>query len=302
MSKEQIETSFRSEFDIENEKTMLEEYLDLSLREILILFFIMRFPSEVQKNSLREEVNNNLRKGFSPSSFYNILDKLEKKKLIVVNKEGKIVKVTTKADEVIFELSRMTLIGMIDFKNMTEGVIPRVLQKVGVTHFTKTLVINLEIMMNVSVLNMIHEITDNMFILSTPQEFKRYQLRGLEGSIRQSSIIDNRIREANDFFDSILIIGYQCYIDYSEKLKLLLQNELKRVLNKNGLIFLVSDTHPQIKEEHFLFDMINKIIGTTDFISIVKKDELLQDIESLGFSNPDAIEYKGMIVGWGKLL
>ena len=302
MSKEQIESSFRSEFDIKNEKTMLEEFLDLSLREIIILFFIMRFPGEVQRNSLREEVNNYLRKGFSPSSFYNILDKLEKKKLIIVE-GGKIVRATKKADEVILELNRMTLIGQIDFKNMTENIVPLVLQKVGVRKFTKTLVINLEIMMNVTVLNILNnEIAENMFILSTTPEFKRYQSRGLSESIKQSSLIDNKIREANDFFDSILILGYKCFIDYPEKMKLLLQNELKRVLRKDGLIFLVSDTHPQIKEEHFLFDMINNILNAPDFISLVKKDELLQDIESLGFSNPDKIEYKGMIVGWGKLL
>lgn len=310
--------SIRTILDIENEQNILEEFLDLSLREILVLFFIMRYPGEIQRNALREEVNDYLKKDFSPSSFYNILDKLEKKDLIII-KEGKIAQVTDRAKSIIFELNRITLICQIDFRSMTERLIPQIIHKLEISPlpaiknrmvnissgkkiFASALVINLEIMMDVNVLNVIQEnITDNLFVLSTSIEFKRFQSRGLQENIQQSNIIGNKIREVNEFFDAVIVIGYMHLDKYPEKTKDLLLNDLKRVLKKQGLLFLVSDTHPQIKGEHFLSNMLNKLILETDFLAIIDKEELMKDIVELGFKNQDAIEYNGMIVGWGVL-
>lgn len=318
MSKLQTEGSIRIELDIENEENILEKFLDLSLREILLLFFIMRFPGEILRNALREEVNDYLKKDFSTSSFYNILEKLEKKKLIIV-KDGKIVQVTEQAKKIIFELNRLTLICQIDFRGITENIIPLVLNRLGNSSipaiseriknsssgtriFSQTLILNLEIMMDVNVLNAIKDsITEKLFVLSTVTEFKRYQSRGLDEKIQQSQILDEKIREANEFFDAIIIIGYTSLSKYPEKTKLLLMNELKRVVKRGGILFLVSDIHPEIKGEHFVLDMVNKLIRNADFLAIINKDDMLNDIAELGFTNHDAIEHKGMIVGWGIL-
>ncbi len=318
MSKSQVESSIRTELDIENEENILEKFLDLSLREILLLFFIMRFPGQIQRNSLREEMNDYLKKDFSPSSFYNILEKLEKKGLIIV-KDGKIAQVTDLAKELIFELNRLTLICQIDFRSLTEGIIPLVLQKLtrstvpeikrrmeysksGKKLFPQTLVLNLEIMMNVNLLNAIKEtITDRLFVLSTVTEFKRYQSRGLIENIQKSNMIENRIREPNEFFDAVIIIGYTRLSNYPNKTQQLLTEELKRVVKKGGILFLVSDIHPQIKSEHFISEVINKLLKEADFLAIINKEDMLKDIAQLGFTTQDAIEYKGMIIGWGML-
>ena len=315
MSKSGLESSIRIELDIANENNLLEKFLDLSLREILLLFFIMRYPGEIQRNALREEVNDYLKKDFSPSSFYNILEKLEKKGLIVI-KDGKIINVTEEAKTIIFELNRLTLICQIDFRSITEGIVPLILKKLSTSVtpaiqqkfsqgnekvFSETLILNLEIMMDVNVLNVLKEnITEKMFILSTENEYKRYQARGLEEGIHQSALFDNKIREANEFFDSIIVIGYSSLSKYPEKMKLLLKEELKRVLKKGGLLFLVSDMHPQIKDDqHFLTKMINKLINQTDFLAIINKEDLFDDLQELGFKHYDALDHNGMIVGWG---
>lgn len=316
-SKTQTESSLRVELEIPTEKNILEEFIDLSLREILVLFFIMRYPGKMLRNSLREEVNDYLKKDFNPSSFYNILEKLEKKDLIIVE-DGKIVQVTQKASDIISELNRLTLICQIDFRGMTENIIPLILERInsspltkqkiqnfnpqGNKIFSRTLVINLEIMMDISVLNTIHEqITENLYILSTANEFKRYQARGLSEDIQQSQIIGTKIRETNEFFDSVIIIGYTCLSKYPEKMGILLKNDLKKVMKKGSILFLVSDTHFRVKGEHFLVDLINKIMVESDFLAVTEKEELFTDIQELGFKNHDALELNGMIVGWGYL-
>lgn len=319
-NKGQVDSSLRVELEIPVETNIIEKFLDLSLREILVLFFIMRYPGKLQISSLREEVNDYLQKDFSTSSFYNIIEKLsEKKNLIVINDDGKIADVTENAKKIIEELNRLTLICQVDFRGMTENLIPEILDKLGDIQlpegqkvsdlrttgqklFTNTLVLNLEIMMDVSVLNTIMDkITDHLFILSTPNEFKRYQARGLSPAIEQSQIIQSNIREANDFFDAIIIIGFNCLSAYPKKMNKFLNSELKRVLKKGGMLFLVSDTHFNIKEKHFLVDLLNKIMIKSDFLAVTEKTSLYEDIEELGFKNPDAIEHNGMIVGWGYL-
>ena len=317
-NKAQTDSSLRVELEIPIEKNVLEEFLDLSLREILVLFFIMRYPGRMQKNSLREEVNDYLKKDFSTSSFYNMMDKLETKGLIVIT-DGKIANVTENAKKIIEELNRLTLICQIDFRGMTQDLIPQIINKLGnfqppnkqrvselVTEgqkvFSNTLAINLEIMMDVSVLNTIMEgVTDQLFILSTPNEFKRYQARGLSKNIQQSQIIDSTIREGNEFFDAVIIIGYTCLDNYPKKMETLLKKELLRVVKKGGVLFLVSDTHFNIKGHHFLAELLNKIMTKSDFLAITEKKSLYEDIIELGFKNPDAIEHNGMIVGWGFL-
>lgn len=156
--------------------------------------------------------------------------------------------------------------------------------------------------MDIKVLNTLYEqVTDNLFILSTLDEFKRYQARGLFEAIRQSQIIGTKIRETNEFFDAVILIGYTKLSKYPDNLEILLKNDLKRVMKKGGLLFLVSDTHFKVKGNHFLADLINKIMIESDFMGITEKDALFKDIKELGFNNPDSIELNGMIVGWGNL-
>lgn len=313
-SKKSSESSLRVELDLPIEENLLEEYLDLSLREILILFFIMRYPGEMLRNSLREEVNDYLKKDFSASSFYNILEKLQGRGLITI-KDGKIDGKTDKAENIIRELNRLTLICQIPFRNMTDNIIERIKVKLSnlevfASQITssnqkllkKTLVINLEILMDITVLNTILDtVTEQLFILSTPNEFKRYQARGLSSEIQQSQIIESNIREANEFFDSVIIIGFTSLSKYPEKMKNLLKNELKRVMQGGGMIFIVSDTDFQIHGHHFLGDVLNNIMSKSDFLAITEKSHLFNDIEEMGFKNPDAEELNGMIVGWGFL-
>ena len=89
--------------------------------------------------------------------------------------------------------------------------------------------------------NQISKLAKDTYILSTDNEFINLQTRSLNGNIFQSKIVvgEGKIREADNFFDAVMYLGYKTMKNSPEMFKKLMKDSY-RVIKKNGYLFLSS--------------------------------------------------------------
>jgi DNA-binding PadR family transcriptional regulator len=282
-----------------NETIEVDDILDLEIKDLFVLYIIKRFSQEIIRNTLREEIKSFLGIEISTSSFYNLLNKLEKKGLIIYNTNTKRISTTKKAEEVFFEVTKFTLLGQVNFVNLATDIIPLVLKKIQKKALNKVLLINFENILDIQLMNLIKQISSELFILVDDNDFKRLKTRGLREEIQQSKFQGGRFREPNEFFDSVIILGYDCVKNREISLIDTLIEDLKRIIIPGGNVFFVSNTEIESEEDHFLITNMKNLLENNFHLPYAEKEELLKEIELIGLKNIDSVMKSGVIVAWG---
>lgn len=279
-----------------------EEFFDLSFRDLFILFIIIRNNGVIGRNTFREMVNSYLKIELKPSSFYNLLNKLEEKKLITYSEEDKKISVTDLVPLIFTEITKMSFLGLIDTKNLITKLIGKILPKIEKSGYDTILLVPLEPVIDVDIYNQISNLAKDTYILSTDSEFKNLQTRSLNGNIFQSKIVvdEGKIREADNFFDAVMYLGYKTMKNSPETFKKLMKDSY-RVIKKNGYLFLSSFLEVDAITDHIFLTYFRTVFSHNAIIDFVKEEDLLSDLKVIMQTNikVQVIKEDGMIVGWG---
>ncbi len=289
----------------------IETVLDLSVTQIIMLQILGQNLKIPVRFALLQDLNEFIldpKHEISPSSFYNSLKKLEglgllekiKGKDNVGKKIG--LKSTSKAQQAIRLINKLTLPWAVSLNELYSNMIPELIQKVGLPTEESEKAENLFILSFDGRMdpNMFRYFQDNwskeIYFLADDITAKKLKKRGITG-FRQSRFT-NKIREANDFFDACCLYHYQrdknnYGIEYQELLK-----EVNRVMQPGGA--LVAQTlAPLPKVGNIYIDSLSELYNSQPFFYSCKEEDLIQDLNDAGFKDIDSMEYKGVIFSWG---
>jgi len=308
----------------------IADFIDLSLVDVLTLQFLVRHSEPVVRHTLYREVLRFLenikspledidstkltkserryynflkdKKLLSTSSFYNNLNNLEKRGLILsnYNKKGKIetIEITNLTNPLLKEILKH----FVSFGVRTEEpamlmIKDEILKRIGKKEFENTLVVWLNFYLDFQILRMVYNLTDNLFILSYDDYSKELLEKGLE-NVNFSSIYNDLIREPNNIFD---ITFFPFYSKNSSLNGLTLTDLLKeavRVTQKDGVILITAQsTIPNV--HGVLISNLIKLYRKANQQTIYSIEELEQDLIDAGVEKTDVFEYQGELIGIG---
>jgi len=289
----------------------IETVLDLSVTQIIMLQILAQNLKLPVRFTLLQDLNEFIldpKHEISPSSFYNSLKKLEglgllekiKGKDNVGKKIG--LKSTSKAQQAIRLINKLTLPWAISLNELYSNMIPELIQKVGLPTEESEKAENLFILSFDGRMdpNMFRYFQDNwskeIYFLADDKTTKKLKKRGITGFHQSRST--NKIREANEFFDACCLYHYQrdknIYgIEYQELLK-----EVNRVMQPGGA--LVAQTlAPLPKVGNIYIDSLSELYSSQPFFYSCKEENIIQDLNDAGFKDIDSMEYKGVVFSWG---
>ena len=284
----------------------LDETLDLNVIDLLVLYYLLRYPKPIIRSILLSDINSclSLSNQLYPSRLYSSLQRLEKKQLVVYsqghkNTTSKDVQATEKAKKIISEVNRFTIMSNADFYELTLKIFPSLLQKLGSQKFQKLLIVNLEKDLDIRILELIETISISSRLLSTDDDYRSSIERGMSNKILQCHVINNTINENDAFFDGIIVIGANInFIDntYSERKFF---EELNRVLRTDGQLLCTSIK--KLKNlDHFIYRKMQENLSQSIFSTLIDEDDLKTFLERLQLKEIVISEFDGLLIGQGK--
>ncbi len=290
---------------VKERKIGLEEVLDLTVTEMLILQYLQKYTGPTVRIALLETINAILsgEKKIPSSSFYNKLDKLRKRGLIeyVEDKEGKsdkMIQATELASDAMDIIKELSFYGSVNIYQLNTEYIPKFLEYIGLDHVDNVILINLEEGIDIRTIKLIDNFTDKTFLVCDDETYERYIHRGIMSNIIQSKVIDGRIREPDNFFDGCLIVGYEIRKHDKIPAKNWLIEGL-RVIKPGGL-FMVATVEAIPKIDHFLIQNILSDLAHKSLITQITKEKLKEDIEGVGVKDLQIFTYSGVILALGR--
>lgn len=284
----------------------LSDITDLDVLSLLILNDLMR---NTESNMLRIQILENINKTLSiypnfkkipASSFYNKLDRLNKKGFIKYKRDdhGKIENIytTTKVNLVMNEIKKMTNFPNKEVKNVIIELIPLFLKKIGMSEnkiFDEVLLIDMEEHIDIINLNLIAEYAKSCSILAN-ERYERYRLRGMSEDIKQTTISNSAFMVPDNYFDSIVTLGYDCNCGNLELASIDWLKECYRSLRQGGIF--IASTFEEIESDHFLIQFFLNDLQKTGFAFHATKEEILEDFRRVGLLNPNTILHNGMVL------
>lgn len=279
----------------------LGDYIDLTVSQIIILFFLRVYPHGTIRFTIFQELNKHLSADdkISSSSFYNSIRKLEKKKLISCQRKenGQITKIRIKpkVDRVLNQAGQTLILGFMDFRrNVIPQVLPYYKDIIGVTEklYESLLVISSEMTYD-RMFTITDEIAKNVHAIVYDEVYDIYYKGGTD--FIRTEILHKKIREPNDTFDLVIISPYfKADSFFGLSRKNLLQEAL-RVIKPNGqLVIITGDKLPQI--DHILIELFVDMISSTFGLLTISEEELKKEFEAASILNYEISSYKGFLI------
>ncbi|MDH5402618.1 MAG: hypothetical protein OEY49_09015, partial [Candidatus Heimdallarchaeota archaeon] len=251
----------------------VDELFDLTMIDLLILQQIKKYDEPTLKFTIMEDINEQIpeTKRLNPTKFYYSVTKLKNLGLIDIS-EGKkkgtsqIIK-TTQLEEVLNSLFSSLLLTKINFVEIFHNFLIKFKQLFNLKFPIDNLITsipNFEKIIDLRKITILSQITNNLFILTEDLKFEHFNKRKNLDNITQTKMINNKIREPNDFFDIVLYLSFDYSINFEPKEYV--QNfvlELIRICKQGGLIILTGIMKIEELEHLFLlpiYDILNKLI------------------------------------------
>jgi len=279
----------------------LGDYIDLTITQIIILFLLRVYPHGTIRFTIFQELNRRLSVDdkISPSSFYNSIKKLEKKKLISCqrNENGQItrIKIKPKTDLILNQAGQTLILGFMDFrKNVIPQVLPYYKEIIGVTEkpYESLLVISSEMTYD-RMFTITDEIAKNVHAIVYDEVYDIYYKGGTD--FIRTEILHKKIREPNDTFDLVIISPYFKADSFFGLSRENLLQEALRVIKPNGrLIIITGDKLPQV--DHILIELFINMISSTFGLLTISEEELKKDFEAASILNYEISSYKGFLI------
>ncbi|MBD3339781.1 MAG: hypothetical protein GF353_11770 [Candidatus Lokiarchaeota archaeon] len=306
---------------------IISKFGSLSVIELLTLQRLLKHQEPVVRYVLYQEINQfslpeikeqlNAEEIFSDSlktrelstsSFYNSLKTLERYGLVSFNyaktktKSGRekieTVEATEEARLLLNTIFNYFFYSIIDDYDYFLELTQFVLNRIGSTDFSNILTVNLTGEFDVKQLRALFELANDAFILCTSDIFKSLERIGFE-NIKHSSIYNNKIREPKGIFDVAVIPNYKKDSEFYGLSRISFLKEVKRVVSENGVVVLtVRSPLPQTGD--FYAQKVLDAFGSAVEDRVFTKQEIKNEIEQVGFSQYEVIDYKGLIIviGW----
>lgn len=287
----------------------LRDILEISISDTLILQNLLINP-DIKRITLHDNINSYFGdlqedKDLIPtSSFYQKMDRLEKKGLIITAKtdNGKVstIRATPLAQNLLDFVLKLNVFGSMNFISKLQELIPNILQSTGPEKMNKLLIIiSFPEAIDHKMINFLSDNAVNTFILADDITYQRYISRGLNIEVKQTNIIDGTIRDADNFYDAVIVVGYKPDYNLYGNLSLEWLKEGYRVLGEGGRFFVTAlDLWPKI-DHLVLGEFLNKL-NDNKFMAVISGKNLIKDIEYSGLENPELIEQNGILIAWGE--
>ncbi|MHA2168811.1 MAG: hypothetical protein ACXAB7_02760 [Candidatus Kariarchaeaceae archaeon] len=281
----------------------LDDIIDLSVIELYILNLLVRLGSNAVRFSVFNEVNAQLSSSkISRSSFYNSLQKLEKKGFVIVldNPKGKgsTVQATQLAREAIKQSNIFSIWGSIDLQQITVQISEQLTEQFRDIPITKQILVSCDELASIETLNILEQSAKQTYILSDDKLYETYQNRGLE--LPQTRFEEGIIREPDNFFDRGIISKYHGSIELFDITASELLKEVVRVVKPGGYIVLTSfDEFP--KTDNLILDSVMSDLLTQAYFTPSTRESLKKDMENAGINDVKSHGYRGYIVTIGEI-
>ncbi|MDH5647042.1 MAG: hypothetical protein OEZ01_13595, partial [Candidatus Heimdallarchaeota archaeon] len=159
---------------------------------------------------------------------------------------------------------------------------------------------NFEKIIDLRKITILSQITNNLFILTEDLKFEHFNKRKNLDNITQTKMINNKIREPNDFFDIVLYLSFDYSINFEPKEYV--QNfvlELIRICKQGGLIILTGIMKIEELEHLFLlpiYDILNKLI----VYNPIEEEVILEMFNHPEIEKTGILKENGIYVVWVK--
>ena len=296
----------------------ISDFADLSLTEIIILQFLVRYTEPVVRHVLYTEVKQfiefketeideviynsdkfmdfiNLPKKLSTGKFYYSLDKLEKRGLLTFNgTTGKVSINPTSYTNFIPKLLLKFLINneVIESTEFQENFNKVFLEKLDKSKLNRVLSVWFSEYIPVPVLNQLSSFCSELYILSK-NEFIKNEKKSI---FRHSEIVGGLFREREDFFDATIIPIYKKSPKFYRMPRKKILEEVIRVTKPNGQVIIVSIADFEMTENVFINELI-KLYKSALNNRIFTHIELFDDLNNSGFKNIEIFDYQGHLIG-----
>ncbi|MBD3196476.1 MAG: hypothetical protein GF317_15560 [Candidatus Lokiarchaeota archaeon] len=249
------------------------------------------------------QIKNNQDTDLSTSSFYNNLSNLEKKGFIKFNENSKgrveTVDITPLTRYVIKYLLQYFMDSAVipDFVKFDEGLTQKIKDRSGKTHLENIMALWFSEYIQLRLINWFKKLANEVFILSQKKTYEDYSKTDLE-DVHIAKIHKKMIREPNNFIEMVAIPNYKKKIHFNNMERIDVLKELYRIIKPGGMVVLVAKS-PFPLTQDIAADELLSIYRESISNAIFTKEELINDLETAGFSNIEILNYRGMLVGLG---
>ncbi len=278
--------------------------LDISLTEYFVLLELYGNSSPTPRKLIMDLLIKKFNdpNTIHPSSYYKRLERLEKKGLVTYvdtsSRRNQTIAITDFGRKFLRQMFVFSILSLVDLDSTTPELIPLVMKRLKKHHFNKLLVINMEVGITPNSINLLTNLSEQTFLLTTEWEYDLYIKGGLDKSIARTDLLDGRIREANDTYDGVIIIGYDCDFGSFEKQFDDLFHEGLRVLQE-GAPFLVVTNQEIEDSENIVMSTIKNVLLKSYAIGNETPQSVEEKLESYKLKDIGSITHLGVIVAWG---
>lgn len=284
----------------------LEQILDLSVVDIIILQHLVKMSEPIIRIDLLEQINNMLndRSKIAASSFYRKLDKLEEKLMITYvesaeseRKRNNAIIATENAIRALRTINQISFFGSINYANIVKRIVADFIKTATITHADNLLLINTEFMIDSEVLQTIGEYVDQTYLIADDDFINRYNAFEDASPIIRTNIFNGAIREPDDFFDVVVIVGYEQAKTSKDAPVTAWLDEAIRVTKRGGILLLT--TIAEIPEtDHFIVELLKENAQNSLYLHYSTKERIMTDLSGK-LSGTTILQSNGMILGYG---
>ncbi|MFX0183205.1 MAG: hypothetical protein ACFE95_09025 [Candidatus Hodarchaeota archaeon] len=281
----------------------LADVVDLSFVQIYLLNILITYSAGAIRFALLNQINDVFfhEKPLHRSTFYNSMQKLEKKGFVFFkedNKSGtkKSVQVTPLGKIATHMITQMMIFNIWNVGTLLKELVPEIIAKTKLTPVHSILLIHFDELLNVELFDeFYYPYSKELYVLADDNYFNRYLKRGIT-RVHQSKFQRNTIREPNDFFDMTFLVRYRKTNKFGISEKEMLQEAL-RVTKINGKLVIIS-INDIPRSGHFILDAFGEFVKKNPFMFSINEQELKSDLNVAGVENPNLFSINGVLVAW----
>lgn len=290
-------------------ETIATDLLNISIPEILIIQHLERFIGTIVRFQLYQEFNdsNKLGYNFTPMKFYKSLDRLEKIGVIAYHDgkrpKSKEIQITSKAKYILNQINKITILNSFSALNSIENIFNQVMDFYNLSDFKTSLIIDCQSLdrLDTSKIKLIAKYSNTTHLVVNSDVFHKY-INPLDNQLfRITSFENKRIREPENYFDTIFLTGIEI-LSYTLKTEILdsfeiniikLIDEIKRVAKTNALIII--PTYAEFSNQsHFMLQSIEKLLSETGIYNPLGLNKMKDFFASINL-DPKFFEQDGII-------
>jgi len=275
----------------------------LSFVQIYLLNILISYSTGAIRFTLLNQINDVFfhEKPLAPSTFYNSLQRLEKKGFVSFQEDGKSgkgksVQATLLGKIAIQMITQMMIFNIWDIGTILKEIVPEIISKTKLTPVHSTLLIHFDELLNVELFDeFYYPYSEELYVLADDEYYDRYLKRGIT-EVHQSKFRNKMIREPNNFFDTTFLVRYRKTDKFGISETKMLQETL-RVTKSNGKLIIIS-INDIPRSNHFIPDAFGQFVDQNPFFFSINEQDLKSDFKEVGIQNLNVHNINGIIVAW----